>query len=204
MAQYRWYSDKDNVNFSTEQRTYDLIKTLKLINSDGVDVDVNYIENHLDMIQYEFDDKRKLVKIVVNPNSLLTFKHESKIRQCDNSYGITKLLIQLVTGHNKLNPNAPTIDIKMVNESHCKSVIGTQLYTETHPVEGTQLYTETRPVEGDTAVSAGGSKYRRRKRMRKTRRGRTRKSKSKTKAKTHRRRRHSRVRKNKKYTSRRR
>ena len=57
----------------------------------------------------------------------------------------------------------------------------------------------------------GGSKSRRRHRRhhksaRKTRRGRTRKSKSKSKSKpkTHRRRRHSRVRKNKKYTSRRR
>jgi hypothetical protein len=53
---------------------------------------------------------------------------------------------------------------------------------------------------------SGGSKSRRRKRMRKTHRGHTRKykSKSKSKPKTHRHRRHSRVRKHKKYTSRRR
>ena len=193
MQENRWYSDKDNANFSTEQRTFDLINTLKRINKE--DVNVNYIESHLNMIEYEFDDKGKLVKIVVNPNSLFTFKHESKIRQCDNSYDITKLLKQLVTGHKDLNPSDPTIDIKMVNESHCKSV------------KGTQLYTETRLVEGDTSVYTGGSKSRRRhcrKPMRKTRRGRGRKSKSRPK--THRRRRahHSRAQKHKKYRSRRR
>lgn len=56
-------------------------------------------------------------------------------------------------------------------------------------------------------TQVGGSKSRRRHRrkpMRKTCRGRTRKSKAKAKTKTHRRRRHSRVRKHKKYTSRRR
>jgi hypothetical protein len=58
---------------------------------------------------------------------------------------------------------------------------------------------------GGNSLFMGGSRSRR-KPVRKTRRGRTRKSKSKskTKTKTHRRRRHSRVRKNKKYTSRRR
>jgi len=65
--------------------------------------------------------------------------------------------------------------------------------------------TNVSPSEGHTAVSAGGSKSRRRHRRkpaRKTRRGRTRKSKAtaKAKSKTHRRRHHSRVRKNKKNT----
>ena len=58
-----------------------------------------------------------------------------------------------------------------------------------------------------TNVVSGGSKSRRRHRhkpARKTRRGRGRKTKSKSKTKTHRHRRHSRVRKHKKYTSRRR
>ena len=67
-------------------------------------------------------------------------------------------------------------------------------------------------VEGpgeEPGTGEGGSKSRRRHRrkpVRKTRRGHTRKSKSKSKSKpkTHRRRRHSRVRKHKKYTSRRR
>jgi uncharacterized protein YkvS len=57
-------------------------------------------------------------------------------------------------------------------------------------------------ADEDTNMS-GGSKLRR-KPMRKTRRGRTRKTMSKSKSNTHRRRRHSRVRKHKKYTSRRR
>ena len=63
--------------------------------------------------------------------------------------------------------------------------------------------TNVSPSEGHTAVSAGGSKSRRRHRrkpVRKTRRGRIRKPKSKSRPKTHRRRRHSRVRKHKKNT----
>lgn len=56
-------------------------------------------------------------------------------------------------------------------------------------------------ITDDVSYQGGGSKSRR-KPARKTLRRRTRKSKSKSKPKTHRRRRHSRVRKNKKYTSR--
>jgi hypothetical protein len=133
------------------------------------------------MIKYEFDNSKKLTKIMVDPSSLFTFKDDSKVRQCDMSTYITEFL--------KLVLENRPIEAVMVNKDNCKNVEGSAEYKAA--------------AEGDTPVAAGGSKSRRRRRYRrharKTRRGRTRKSK----AKTHRRRRHSRVRKHKKYTSRR-
>jgi hypothetical protein len=216
MAQNRHWTDvNDTHNFSEEQRTYILIDKLRFtlennssVYSDvltklrvaGIDRDIdiraliNYIELNINMIKYVFDKNGKLIKIKVDPFSLFTFGDNAKERRCNMSFGITELLRSHLRYIKKTD-----IDIEMSNESRCKGIIGTAATTtDGFPIQ--DMYTAGNlPVE-----AGGGSKSWRRKCMRKTRRGRTRKSKSKTKAKTHRRRRHSRVRKNKKYTSRRR
>jgi hypothetical protein len=178
----------DYVLFDTDLKD----KKLQFINSNRVNENVTienligYMTAHPDMIKYEFDANNKLIRIKVDPSSLFTFKHDSKVRQCDMSTYITeflKLVLSKRTG--------PPIDAVMVNKDDCKSVEGHAEYE----------YDAAAPAT-DVPATAGGSKSRRRHRHRRKPARKTR-HKSKSKSKTHRRRRHSRVRKYKKYTSRR-
>jgi hypothetical protein len=214
--EYYWNSDKNDLFLDSNDhlgRTTKLIDALELMIDDdkykdfetkirkkiyiddignsryfSINTLTSYMNLHPDMIKYEFDANNKLTRIKVKPYSLFTLKANSKVRQCDMSTYITELL-KLFT-HNG-------IEVIMSNQEKCKGVEGS---AEAKAV--TAL-----PVEGDTPVAAGGSKSRRRHRRkpaRKTRRGRGRNRNRKSKTKTDHRIRHSRVRKHKKYTSRRR
>jgi hypothetical protein len=215
MDEHRWDGDYNKYfldNDNHKERTFKLIdalgilkllpkyvlfdiglkkKGLTFIDSNGasqnftIDDLIGYMKMHPDMIKYEFDDNKKLTKIMVDPYSLFTLKANSKVRQCDMSTYITEFL--------KLVLENRPIEVIMSNQEYCKGVEGSA--------------EAKAAAEGDTPVAAGGSKSRRRHRRkpaRKTRRGRGRNRNRKSKTKTHHRIRHSRVRKHKKYTSRRR
>ena len=155
-----------------------------------------YLTKHPDMLEYEFDENKKISKIKVDPDRTLTFFDDSIQRQCNMSYGIAEML-KLLTSPKNSDLSWQTeggVKVEMSNELYCKD-------------KGHTMVSKPNLLRNDNAASAGGSKSRRRHRrkpVRKTRRGCTRKSKAKAKSKTHRHRRHSRVRKHKKYTSRRR
>lgn len=223
----KWYSKRNDDNLSPESRTHDLIKDLGVASYGRTSFEVeefnknlnslmpgysalgliSYLNRHLDMIKYEFDIEGKLIKVNVDPNKFFTIKDDSKVRQCNMSLGITKLLESYISSLGY------KFQVTMVNKDYCKKVEGTAVHTEADAADTADTdayhdaYANAAPApHSDTALHVGGSKSRRRHRhhARKTRRGlgRTRKSKSKT----HRRRLHSRVRvsKHKKYTSRRR
>jgi len=174
---------------------------------------IYYIERHPDMLRYEFDKNQNLVKIIVDPNRLFTFLDDSIQRQCNMSYGITELLKLHIFSLKKL------IQVEIGNENYCSKQGFTNKLSpaDTSNAAATSLDDTSLPESdvalpgSDVALPGGGHKSRRRRRhrrkpVRKTRRGRgrIRKSKAKAKSKTHRRKRHSRIRKHKKYTSRRR
>ncbi len=198
----KWYSRRDDVNLSPKNRTDDLTQDLQYallhgytfsgITNNPLDSPdqnalslINYIIRNPGMINYEFDEQKKLTKINVKPSTLFTFKHDSKVLECDMSSGITKLLQGYFKDYKY------EIPVTMVNKDDCKKVEGSAEANAARAI----LPSGTALSESDTALHAGGRKSRRR-RARKTRRRRIRKSKSKTQ----RRRRHSRVRKHKKNT----
>jgi hypothetical protein len=209
----KWYSRQSDRNLTDKSRTHDLVTNLRYA-SDSTSFEVfnknlnllipdysalgliSYLDTHLDMINYEFDNEGNLIKINVDPNKIFTFKHDSKVRQCNMSLGITKLLESYFSSHGY------EFQVTMVNKDYCKKVEGTAVHTEANAADAadTNADADAAPAPpSDTALHAGGSKSRR-KPVRKTRRGRGRGRSRKPKSKTHRRRRHSRVRKHKKNT----
>jgi len=206
----RHWTDDEDSSFSDIDRTKNFVDSIggiyelsrgtknnefstlekKKVNIDDL---FKYLTKHPDMLKYEFDENKKISKIKVDPDRKFTFLDDSIQRQCNMSYSIAEML-KLLTSPTNSDLSWQTeggVKVEMSNEPYCKD----------------KRYNMV--SKNDAAVSAGGSKSRRRHRrkpVRKTRRGHTRKSKSKSKSKpkTHRRRRHSRVRKHKNYTSRRR
>jgi len=139
----------------------------------NIDKFIYYLGIHPDMLQYEFDRDGNLVKIIVDPFRLFTFKNRSKERQCNMSYGIKELLNAYCKDNSKDNE----IEVVMGNQSHCESQ-GFILLSTSDTISKSVEPVGSDGPNGDTAGSAGGS----------------------PKSKTHRRRRHSRVRKHKKNT----
>jgi hypothetical protein len=206
-----------NFNFNTDNFYYELLNFVNGINIDdeyGRGLDITRIPetNNIQITLHDY----KFMPIV--PASLRNIKPLSPY-----CLALTKF-INLMKDF-ALMCQTIILSKKPLSQASVETIIPTDMLSSFHkskqvcesynkPDESTRIKNQslidaTIPVKvttyssaSDTALTAGGSKSRRR-RARKTRRGRNRKAKSKTTSKTHRRRRHSRVRKHKKYTSRR-
>ena len=186
-------SEKYNIFVKTPQHNI-LFPLEKNLQSTGITINdlLDYIKKHPNMLKYEFDEDKKMKKIIVNLETMFTFFDASLKRQCEISYGITEML-KLVLDNSKFSiwQTSKGTSVEMINEPFCieKGFTNPSLASQT-----------------DTSLHAGGNKSRRRHRRhrkptRKTRCGR----KSKSTSKTYHRKHHSRLHgyKHKKYMSRR-
>jgi hypothetical protein len=204
----KYWTDIKDDSYSDKDRTKDFVKHiqhfLKIDSTSGgimltaelkklnpnLQQLIDYLEKHPDMLKYEFGQDGKISKIKVDPSRTFTFFKDSIKRQCNMSYGISKMLKILTSNSESSNDwkSGGNVEVEMSNEDYCKDKGITSM-----PAPGTLPRLDV--LASNIPVSAGGRKSRR-KPARKTRCGRNRKAKSKT----HRRRRHSRVRKHKKNT----